>query len=168
MIFTITGPESCGKSTIFDALKKTFEGNCIPEYSRTYLNNLDRKYRYKDLSVIANHHIQLEKTALAHSKNLLLDTDLLTIKVWGKVQFGKCPRVVSKALKTYANRKFILLFPDLPWEPDPLRENPLDRDMLFEMYRKEVVDMGCEYIVIKGKNRFEQASVYIKDLTKQI
>lgn len=163
MIFTITGPESCGKSTIFDILKKTFNGCCVPEYSREYLNNLGRNYRYSDLALIAQQHIQIEKRALMLSKNLLLDTDLMTIKIWGRVQFGKCPRIVSKALKNYSNRKFILLYPDLPWEPDPLRENPLDRDMLFEMYLKEVVDMGCEYVIVKGSNRLEQASTFVEN-----
>ena len=37
---------------------------------------------------------------------------------------------------------FIYYKPDIPWESDPLRENPYDRIKLFEIYKMELDNLG--------------------------
>ena len=44
----ITGPESSGKTTLFEQLKILSGFNYIPEYSRTYLEKIKRPYHYND------------------------------------------------------------------------------------------------------------------------
>ena len=51
----ITGPESCGKTTLSKALKKHYkESILVPEFAREYLHKLNSKYQYSDLLNIAN------------------------------------------------------------------------------------------------------------------
>ncbi len=40
--------------------------------------------------------------------------------------------------------------PDIPWEPDPLRENPHDRDRLFDIWERELKARDLPYTIIEG------------------
>lgn len=164
MIFTITGPESCGKSTIFQALKDNFPGSSIPEYSREYLTQTQGKYTLLDIIEIAKKQIEHEHLAQIQSENILLDTDLITLKVWCEVVYGWCPEIISKGISEYRDRNYILLYPDIPWEPDPLRENPHNREFLFDIYEKEVMALGCPYRIIRREDKANQAMEYISSV----
>jgi len=50
---------------------------------------------------------------------------------------------------------FLLCKPDLPWEADPLRENPDDREELYQRYLKALQDMNANFFEISGLD-FEQ------------
>ena len=52
-IITIVGPESSGKTTLVDSLADFLGCPVVPEYARTYLNNLPRTYSMDDLVHIA-------------------------------------------------------------------------------------------------------------------
>ena len=45
----ITGPESSGKTTLFEQLKILSGFNFIQEYSRSYLEKNKRPYHYNDI-----------------------------------------------------------------------------------------------------------------------
>ena len=45
----VTGPESTGKSTLSEQLAKHYHTIFIPEYDRTYVENLKRPYTYEDV-----------------------------------------------------------------------------------------------------------------------
>ncbi|RLD81558.1 MAG: ATPase, partial [Bacteroidetes bacterium] len=57
----ITGPESTGKSTLSKQLANYYQTIYLPEYARTYIENLNRHYNYNDLVKIAKMQIKLEK-----------------------------------------------------------------------------------------------------------
>ena len=52
----------------------------------------------------------------------------------------------------------VLCYPDIPWEYDPLRENPNDRDRLFSLYLETIQNSGVEYVVVQGnrENRLKK------------
>jgi nicotinamide riboside kinase len=55
---------------------------------------------------------------------------------------------------------YLLCSPDIPWEPDPLREHPEQRHELYLRYLAALVDMKADYTIIKGtdvKDRLKQA-----------
>ena len=58
-----TGPESSGKTTLAKALAEHYQIAWVPEYSRDYLNRLNRPYQEEDLLVIAKGQIQREDEA---------------------------------------------------------------------------------------------------------
>ena len=143
-----TGPESCGKTTISEKMSKIFNLKLQTEYSRIYLNNLNRKYNLSDIKKIAIKHHDLEKKN--HTKKLIIDTDLITLKIWSDFKFGFCDSYIESVISNYKreNRYYILTKPDVEWKFDPQRENQYDR----EAPKISKYAFGKDYhIVIKKK-----------------
>ena len=147
----ITGPESSGKTTLARALAAHFGVPWVPEFARDYLAELDRPYVEEDLLRIAEGQLETEQRIASERPSMLVcDTDLLVVRIWSQEKFGRVdPRLEELVHRTEYHRT-LLCRPDLPWEPDPLRENPLDRDRLFGLYEQELNALGRTYTVIHG------------------
>ena len=63
----ISGPESSGKTTLFEQLSNTNNCYFVPEHSRIYLNGINRKYNYLDILEIAK--FQVNKLNLISKKD---------------------------------------------------------------------------------------------------
>lgn len=149
----LTGPESSGKTTLAKQLARYFQTVWVPEFARTYLEDIRRPYRFNDLFRIAKgqHDLELfmEKKA---NRFLFCDTSLLVLKVWSEYRFGKCdPWILEQIEKEEA--LYFLCKPDIPWQPDPQRENPNDRDLLFSLYQNELKNYKKDYIQISGSQK---------------
>ncbi|MGJ3233698.1 AAA family ATPase [Marivirga sp.] len=155
----IIGPESTGKSTLSKSLAAHFNEPFVPEYGRKYLEENGPDYNQSDLLAISKGMVILEDKMSSIAKKLLFcDTDLIMMKVWYEVKYGECHSWVLNQLRSHPYDFYLLCTPDLPWEADPLRENPNMRKDLFERYHKELVDSDLDYAVISGtKNRLEKA-----------
>ena len=160
----VTGPESSGKTTLCNALSKHFNLPFSKEYAREYLDVLNRDYNQDDLLKIAKGQLKSEQNTQ------LLDTDLITIKIWSKYKYGSCDKwILSQIEKQKSENRFYLLCkPDIPWEPDPQRENPNDRKKLFEIYKKEIESLGHDYFIVEGGNRIENSISKIAPLISLI
>ena len=67
------------------------------EYARNFLTKLDRKYIQKDLLTIAKQQYSLEKKEVIKNNFMILDTDLLTIKLWSYYKFNSVDKwIVNK------------------------------------------------------------------------
>ncbi|HJN64556.1 MAG TPA: ATP-binding protein [Flavobacteriales bacterium] len=156
----VTGPESSGKTTLCKALSEHFKIPSTEEYAREYLNNLGREYKEEDLIEIAKGQLQSE------TNSQLLDTDLITIKIWSEYKYGKSDKWILEQIEKQKseNRYYLLCRPDIPWEADPLRESPLNRDELFKIYKREIEELGHDYLIIEGKNRFKNSISKIASL----
>lgn len=151
--FIITGPESTGKTTLTKTLCTNFKLPYQDEYARTYLNAKGKNYGYEDLLEIAKGQLNIESNISSKVKNFaIFDTDLLTIKIWSLYKFGKLDSRIETILSSYLNRTYILCYPDLPWTPDPLRENPSNRKSIFDMYQKLLIAYKFKFHVIKGND----------------
>jgi NadR type nicotinamide-nucleotide adenylyltransferase len=157
----VTGPESTGKSTLTQGLARHFSECWTPEYSRHYLERLGRPYRESDLRRIAEGQILWESYVAAFARRLwLCDTSLLVIKVWSDYRYGRCHPWIVEQLRRRPVDLYLLCDIDLPWEPDPLRENPHDRDVLLAMYQDNLWDLGVPYTLVSGlapRRRLRQA-----------
>ena len=59
---------------------------------------------------------------------MILDTDLLTIKLWSYYKFNSVDKWILKIdEQKKENRVYLLFKPDIEWVSDPLRENPNNR-----------------------------------------
>ncbi|MEM8969377.1 MAG: ATP-binding protein [Bacteroidota bacterium] len=144
-----TGPESSGKTTLAKALAKYYQVAWVSEYSRDYLNDLGRDYQEKDLLEIAKGQIQREDEASKDKPDLLIcDTSLVVIEVWGEYCYGRCHPWILEQIEQRPVDLYLLCVPDIPWEADPLRENPTDRDELFKFYERALV--GKPNLIIQG------------------
>lgn len=157
----ITGPEASGKSTLAVALADFFKTSLVPEYARSFLPNLNRPYVEADLLTIAEGQHQAELLQAAKKLDLIIcDTSMLVLKVWSDYRFGKTHPWILNRLEENKHALHLLCAPDIPWEADPLRENPHNRDELFEIYRQELITLNHPYVIIKGskyETRLERA-----------
>ena len=158
-ILITTGPESCGKTTLATQLSELLHAPLVDEVAREYLDdcyrqNPDFQYQQHDLLAIARLQHAREQQALAQKPEYLIcDTDLLVIVVWSEVVFGSCEPEIIELLKhalATTQRTYLLCDHHIPWQHDPLRENPLDRDMLFARYLAKLDNMGINFITACG------------------
>ena len=149
----ITGPESSGKTTLCNELSKHFKIPFTKEFAREYLDALSRDYNQGDLLKIAKGQLESE-----HNFQLL-DTDLITIKIWSEYKYGNCEKWILDTIEKQKTEKrfYLLCKPDIHWEVDPLRENPTNRNELLDIYKQELENLGHKFLIIKGEDRNEQA-----------
>ncbi|MBX2974115.1 MAG: ATP-binding protein [Flavobacteriales bacterium] len=165
----IVGPESSGKTTLAEALMFHYHGGYISEVSREHLEELDRPYEEHDLLEIARSLEQLHggaaEVAREHEaaitgqelhqvkrirRPMFYDTDTLNIRIWSQEKYGRVhPEIERMVHETHYTWR-LLCRPDIPWEPDPLRENPHDRDRLFDVWERELKALGLPYTIIEG------------------
>lgn len=150
----LTGPESTGKSRLAAHLAKRYGVPCAREYARIYLEAHGPAYDYARLRLLAGDHLVHQARAVPPAAPLgVLDTDLVNYKIWCEVVFGRCPPEILDALARETNHVYLLCAPDVPWTPDPLRENPHDRPALFERHRREIERLGRPVVVVTGLGR---------------
>lgn len=130
-ILVITGPESSGKSTLAKRLSDTHGITLVSEFARAYLKANGQAYDYADLITIGKCQNIQEKDSHSKYTSIICDTDIITVDIWSMEVFDKPTNLPNN----FACKKhYLLCKPDIPWEPDPLRENPTDRDRLFKLY----------------------------------
>lgn len=157
----VTGPESSGKTTLCKQLSKHFKLSFSKEFARTYLEKKGVNYNQEDLLEIAKGQL------LSEENHQILDTDLITIKIWSEYKYGNCAKWILDKIEEQKseNRFYLLCKPDIPWQSDPLRENPLNRIELFEMYKMELENLNHNYHIVEGENRLDKAIEKIYQLT---
>lgn len=167
----VTGPESSGKTTLARALAVAFDTVCTPEFARTYLEETGGHYAFEDLTAIAKGQIAWEDrdTSIANDIHFC-DTDLIVLKVWSTFRFGKTDPFLLEQLALKRYDFALLCRPDIPWEFDPLRENPDDRARLLSLYRAELTYWKIPFIEIQGtdfEERLRQASTLLNWLQEK-
>jgi len=158
-LIVITGPESSGKTNLGMRLAVDLQWEWVPEYARDYLTRLGRPYVESDLLNIARGQHALIEEALesvrqADAKRVIADTDLLTIVIWSMVKYGRVDPEIIELYREQLPALYLLAYPDIPWEYDPLRESPDDRLNLFEIYVEAIESWGIPYEVIRGLGNY--------------
>jgi NadR type nicotinamide-nucleotide adenylyltransferase len=167
----IIGPESTGKSTLVQLLATHFNAPFVPEFARTYLKKKHPpNYDFADLEAIARGQIsamaEAEKRA---EKRVFFDTDLITLHIWALDKFGKPIPFVEANLKKLKANFYLVCKPDIPWQPDPLREDATRRDLLFEwnMHVLEGLDANSAVISGMGDARLKSAITAVSKFLKE-
>ena len=145
----LTGPESCGKTELACQLSERLSIPCVPEMARDYLSKKTGSYLPSDLLVIAELQRQKEEETRAIS-DYIADTDQQALSIWWQEKFGPTPQLICDLYKRQSRGVYLLCYPDLVWEPDPLRENENDRLRLFEIYLEDLRKRELLYRVVKG------------------
>lgn len=164
----ITGPESSGKTTLCRGLANHYSAPCTPEYAREYLSELRRPYREEDLLHIAQQ--QWQQQQMVTDSLVFCDTGLVVILIWSIVRYEQVHPWVVEKLRREPAALYLLSQPDIPWEPDPLRENPNDREALFTLYRQHLDDLQLPYRIVQGpqvRDRLMQAIAAVEEIRTQ-
>lgn len=150
----ILGPESTGKTELAKSLAEYFQVDWVPEFARAYVESLSRPYEYEDVCRIAAHQIDEELFYENHpndgKKFVFFDTDLIITKVWFDYKYGKVPKFLQERLNCHFFDFYLLCYPDLPWQPDSVREHGDDREFFFNWYKQEIEKTGKSVSIITG------------------
>lgn len=143
-----TGPECSGKTTWSKWYADKIGAKWVPEYAREYLEKTGGKYQKEDLLEIAKGQYYLIEEALKINEQVVADTDLLTIKIWSEVKYNSVNQDIIDLWQKQLPQNYILCYPDIPWEYDPLRESPDSREELFKRYKQAITEQHL--IILKG------------------
>ncbi len=163
----ITGPESTGKSMLAQLLADYYRTVWVPEYSRVYLLQTEANYNYDDILNIARGQKKSEEVLSDIAREIMFsDTELLVTKIWCDVKYKKCHPWILKNLEKQDYDLYLLMDIDLPWEYDPLREHPDEREYLFDLYRNELEVRKLNYKIVNGLDevRFKNAVGFVEDV----
>lgn len=152
----IVGPESTGKSTISKQLSKYYQVPWVAEYARYYCANLTTPCTLQDEINMFHGQVALEQAVLetTEAEFIICDTTFITVKIWSDAFFGETPNVVLEALSANKYDFYVLLDIDLPWEDDPLRDFPDQREHFLGIWHKELKALGANYKLVGGMGDF--------------
>lgn len=155
-----TGPESTGKSTLSSWLSAEMKIPLMEEYARVYLAE-KKEYFQEDLDLIAREQVKL----WSKESHFIADTEMTVMKVWSEVKYSCCSDLIQKYFDSQFFDVYFLCVPDIPWEEDPMRENPNDRNEIFELYHNLLETQKVNYKIISGEleERKQQILNYLQD-----
>lgn len=135
--YVFTGAECSAKSVLSSRLAQEVNAAYLPEYAREYLRAKEGRYSRADFEIMLEGQYQRQEQLLRAKPEVMQvwDTDLLNYLVWAEFAF---PDLVDRVYQSWQQARpaqYFLCHPDLPWEPDPLRESPFQRPAIFERHR---------------------------------
>lgn len=149
----LTGAESSAKSTLTKFLGRALNLPIAPEYARLYLEQNGPHYDYASVHQIARQHLAYQTQCVPPNTPLaIFDTDLLNLKIWCEVAYGQVEPWLLDAASAEADHRYLLCRPDIPWQPDPLREFPdiERREWLFAKHLAAIQATGRDYEIVDG------------------
>jgi len=162
----ITGPESSGKSHLAQSLAAIYKVVWVREFAREYLNNKEG-YTESDLMKIALGQKRAEEIVWAQNpKYAFSDTGIEVIQIWSEVKYGRVDPQINKLLKLGTYDLILLCKPNIPWQYDKLREHPVLRNELFQMYVDRLIEHQVDFEIVDAplEERLNQANKWIKEL----
>ena len=156
----ITGAESTGKSILSQWLSTKLGVPYLKEIAREYVENLHRPYTYEDIEAIAKDQVrQLSNLQNEGHSVIFADTWLIITKIWFREVYGKVPAWIDSEIKKGKIDLFLVCNTNLPWIPDPVRENGGERrEFLQQCYISEIESYGFRYRVVMGEEESRLAN----------
>lgn len=162
----IVGPECTGKTDLARFLANHYQTSWVPEFARSYLEQLQRPYTQEDLALIARGQMNAENLIAERATQFVFcDTNLVVIKIWSEFKYGSCDPDIIRMMKQQTYDLHLLTDVDLPWEDDPLREHPHKRQELFDLYKAELQRAQTAFRIIRGDYSSRRAAA-IKAVTE--
>ena len=155
----LTGAESSGKSYLTQHLGEVFKLPYVLEYARDFLEQNGPEYDLEQLRKMSRLHLIYQQEKIPTSTPWgIFDTDLINYKIWAEEVFGCCPEEISRKIEQESSHVYLLCKPDLPWEADPLRENPDSLHFLYQRHLDEIIRLNRPYEVVEGLGQKRQAN----------
>lgn len=163
-VVVLAGPESSGKSWLAAELHAHFGGLMVGEYVRYFIDHHQRDTTLADIPAIARGQLAWEDAARAEQPNLLvLDTHLLTNKLWSQTLFGDYPAWLDDELLARQYDLHLLLSPeDVEWTADGQRCQPelADRRAFFQASLAWIEQHQQPAVIIGGHWQARRAKAF--------
>lgn len=160
-IVVLTGAESTGKSVLAEALARHFHAPWFQEFARDYVQKINHHYTFYDVLAIAKmQKTQMQAALMLKSEIVFFDTWLVITQIWLKMVYNTVPDWIPEMIKSTPIDLFLICDTDIPWEPDPVRENGGKmRIELSKIYQKTIEAYGYPFMMVKGEgeNRTKNA-----------
>lgn len=163
----ITGSESTGKTSLAGALALALGTHWLPEHARIHAESVVRELTAHDVEPIARGQLAAEERAMAdwrarhaidgEGPPLILDTDLLSTTVYAEHYYGACPAWIAEAAQARLAPLYLRCLPDLPWEPDGVRDQPHARQRLDDAFSARLHEYGARVVPIAGSGALRLA-----------
>lgn len=160
----ITGSECTGKTTLARGVAARLAAAWLPEAAREFALERLREGRVltpDDVEPIARRTIAAEDAALAAAPaSLVLDTDLVSTVVYARHYYGGCPAWIEAAALERRGALYLCCAPDLPWEPDGIRDRPAARDAIDGLFRATLREFGATVAFVTGTGRLRESAAF--------
>lgn len=156
----ITGPESCGKSTLTKMLAAHYNTIGVQEYAREYLETISYDFDVNDLNIIAaRHYDECFKARQVCNKIFFSDTSAIETHIYAEHYLGHSSEIIKGFLSVKWDA-ILLLTPEVPWVSDNQRNLPNYRWEIYNKFKDTIKSIGLGYDIIVGDSyadRFNQA-----------
>jgi NadR type nicotinamide-nucleotide adenylyltransferase len=148
----LTGSESTGKTELGRQLAEHFDVPVSVEFVRDYARQRNDALRFEDHGPIARGQIAAEEAAIGRANDLvILDTDLISTVVYCEHYFGRAPEWIANEARARAGQLYLLLRPDIPWQPDGVRDRRDQREEMHQLFRNRLREFDLNYVEIGGE-----------------
>lgn len=165
----ITGSESTGKTELAQRLGRRYRAPVSEEFVRAFAQNRTGKIEFNDHGTIAKGQMAAEDAAIARAADglVILDTDLVSTVVYCEHYFGRCPDWIVEQARNRAADLYLLMTPDIPWQPDGVRDRGDRREEMHALFAGKLAALGLRTVEIRGEReeRFAAACQAIDSLT---
>lgn len=168
----VTGPESCGKTTMSELLAKHYETVWAPEFAREYLAPIGFNFKHADLDNIADgQQLWMGEAKKFAEKVYFTDTCAVETHIYAQHYLGSSTQNIRAWLESQSWEidLALLLTPEVKWVQDGLRNEEANRDKLFKQFEDLLIDYQIPYKVISSDDyaeRFKACVGYVDDLLK--
>lgn len=147
----LIGPECTGKTTLAASLAAHFDVPWVPEAARRFVETVDTSLSEATVAPIARLSMALDDAARAEYPSVLVhDTDLVSTVVYSQHYYGMCEPWIEAEARARRADLYLLCLPDLPWEPDGVRDRPTQRAELLAMFRETLRAMNADVVEVGG------------------
>jgi NadR type nicotinamide-nucleotide adenylyltransferase len=151
----VVGAESTGTTTLAKELAKHYQTNFVPEYGRSFSENLadlpNYTWKDSDFEHIANIQNQIEDyMAETANKVLICDTDSFATTLWQRRYMGKTTKEVSALNEGRNYDLYILTGDEIPFVQDGTRDGEFIRHDMHNWFETELKNKNKKYILVNG------------------
>ena len=157
----VSGSESTGKTTLARRLAEWLGTTWVPEYSRTYAELKAVPLDAGDVEPIARGTLAAaaEGERVARGGLLVLDTDLASTLVYARHYYDIAPAWIDAEWRARPPALYLLCHPDVPWVPDGVRDQPLERAHLHALFAAQLATSRTPVVDVRGTDWMTREAV---------
>jgi nicotinamide riboside kinase len=163
----LTGPECVGKTNLTLQLAAHFHTLYCIEYTRAYLTIRNQAPTRKATKVVSDYadvepmaigQLAMEDSIIEQSQFIeypivFFDTNVETNLIYSQYYFQQTPTWLNEIAAKRSYDFYLLLYPDIAWVADELRDRPNARMEMYELFKNYLQTNQRNFMEIKGTDK---------------